>query len=99
MRRKAKVDANQSEIVSALREVGASVAVTSALGKGFPDIVVGFRGINYLMEIKDGEKSPSRQKLTYDEQIWLSLWRGQVNVVNSVKAALDVLGLSLPSQP
>ena len=58
MRRAAKIDANQPEIVAALEAVGASVVSTAGLGNGFPDIVVGFRGINYLIEIKDGSKPP-----------------------------------------
>lgn len=39
-----RVDDNQSEIMEALRKVGASVLDCSSLGKGFPDLIVGFRG-------------------------------------------------------
>ena len=92
MRRAARTDANQNEIVQALRDVGASVAITSALGFGFPDIVAGYRGINYLIEIKDGAKSPSKRKLTEDEQEWHDLWRGAVIVVNDVDEALRAVG-------
>jgi hypothetical protein len=44
MKRAAKVDINQKEIVAYLRKIGASVAVMSAVGQGFPDLVVGWRG-------------------------------------------------------
>lgn len=44
MRRAARVDANQKEIVRAWRQVGARVALTHMVGNGFPDAVVGFRG-------------------------------------------------------
>ncbi len=92
MRRAARIDANQPEIVQALRDVGASVSVTSMVGKGFPDIVVGYRGQNYLIEIKDGSKPPSQRKLTPDEQEWHDLWRGTVHIANSTDEALKIIG-------
>lgn len=93
MRRAAKVDTNQPAIVQALREVGATVEPTHMLGRGFPDIVVGFRGVNYLIEIKDGEKSPSKRRLTSDEKEWHLAWNGTVDIVESVEDAYEVLGL------
>ncbi len=92
MRRAARIDANQPEIVQALRDVGASVSVTSMVGKGFPDIVVGYRGQNYLIEIKDGSKPPSQRKLTPDEQEWHALWRGTVHIANKTDEALKIIG-------
>ena len=88
MRRAARVDANQVAIVKALRDIGASVCVTSSLGKGFPDIVVGLRGKNYLLEIKDPGKPPSAQKLTDLEASWHERWRGQVAVVKTVQETI-----------
>ena len=64
MRRAAKVDANQTEIVKALRQVGASVQSLAATGKGCPDLLVGIRGLNFLIEVKDGAKPRSDRKLT-----------------------------------
>lgn len=90
-RQRAKVDANQTEIIKALRAVGASVAPTHQVGKGFPDLVVGYKGRNILMEIKDGNKPPSQRKLTPDEVDWHDKWRGRVVIVNNVKEALDFL--------
>jgi len=52
MRQRAKVDANQKQIVNALRKCGYSVLHLHTLGKGAPDIVVGVSGMNYLFEIK-----------------------------------------------
>lgn len=95
MRRAARVDANQNEIVQALRDIGASVAITSMLGSGFPDIVVGYRGRNYLFEIKDGSKPPSERKLTEAEQEFHDLWRGTVFVAKDVNEALvEILGVT-----
>lgn len=92
MRRAARTDAVQAEIVAALRAVGASVWVTSAVGGGFPDLVIGFRGQSFLLEVKDGAKPPSARRLTPDEQAWHAAWRGQVAVVCSVAEALEVVG-------
>lgn len=88
MRRAAKVDDNQPEIVAALRAAGYSVQSIAAVGKGCPDLLVGCRGKNLLMEVKDGSKPPSKRKLTPDEQTWHAAWRGQVCVVESVDDAL-----------
>jgi hypothetical protein len=87
-----RIDANQNEIVTALRKVGCSVAITSSLGKGFPDIVVGWKGRNYLLEIKDGSKTPSQRKLTPDEQKFHDFWFGDIKIVESVDDALRAVG-------
>ena len=92
MRRAAKVDANQTEIVNALRQVGASVQSLAATGKGVPDLLVGFRGVNWLLEIKDGRKVKSARKLTEDQVVWHQTWRGRVYVVESVEQAIKILG-------
>ena len=92
MRRAAKVDANQTEIVKALRQVGASVQSLAATGKGVPDLLVGFRGKNLLLEVKDGGKVKSDRKLTPDQVEWHQGWRGHVAVVESVEQAIKVLG-------
>ena len=90
MRRAAKVDLNQAQIVLALRKAGAKVEMLHQLGNGIPDILVGFRGQLLLMEIKDGSLPPSGRKLTPDEQEWHDAWNGYpVYVINSVTEALD----------
>lgn len=91
MRKAAKTDRNQSEVVTALRQVGASVQSLAATGKGVPDLLVGYQGINYLMEVKDGNKVPSAQKLSIDQEHWHSVWRGTVHIVKSIDEALKIL--------
>ena len=77
MRRAAKIDANQPAIVEALRSVaGVSVCSLAGLGDGVPDLLVGARGLSYLCEVKDGEKSPSRRMLTPDQRRWIERWTG-----------------------
>lgn len=93
MRRAAKVDRNQSEIVKALRKAGASVQPLHAVGQGCPDILVGFRGQCFAIEIKDGKLAPSDRKLTTPQKEWHDAWRGQVAVVLSAEDALRVIGV------
>lgn len=91
MRRAARIDANQNEIVKALRQVGASVQSLASTGKGCPDLLVGFRGTNYLMEIKDGQKFKSDRKLAPDQIEWHESWRGKVFVVESIDQAISLI--------
>lgn len=91
MRRAAKVDANQAEIVQALRQIGATVQSLAAVGNGCPDLLVGYRNRLFLLEIKDGNKPPSAQKLTPDQVEWHRVWQGHVVVVNSVDSAIAAI--------
>ena len=94
MRRAAKVDANQEQIVEALRAAGATVQTLAAVGKGVPDLLVGFQGKTVLLEVKDGRKPPSERRLTEDQLKWHGAWRGgPLAVVDGVDAALRVLGV------
>lgn len=91
MRRAAKVDANQGEIVKALRAIGCTVAITSAIGNGFPDLIVARNRRNLLIEVKDGRLPPSARGLTADQRIFHAEWAGQVDVVNSVDEAIALV--------
>jgi hypothetical protein len=93
MRRAARVDRNQPEIVQALRDAGASVTPLHMVGKGFPDLAVGRAGMTFLLEVKDGNKPPSRRRLTADEEAFFNSWRGHAAVVESVDDALRAVGL------
>lgn len=87
-----RIDANQNEIADGLRAVGATVRSTADVGNGFPDLAVGWKGKTYLLECKDGSKSPSRRTLTPDEQKFHSTWRGAAAVVTSLDDALKTIG-------
>jgi len=79
----AKADRNQPSIVKEYRRLGATVAHTHMVGGGFVDIVVGYMGINSLVEIKDPEQPPSKRRLTTDEQIWHDEWAGTVRIIET----------------
>lgn len=89
--RRSRTDANQSAIIAALRQIGASVADTSAVGGGFPDLVAGFRGRTWLLECKDGAKPPSARKLTPAQVEFKATWRGHWAVVTSEAEAIEVV--------
>lgn len=96
MRRAAKVDSTQEAIVKMLRSCGMSVQPLHTIGKGCPDILVGWAGGNYgpvnvLLELKDGSLAPSARKLTKDESEWHSKWSGQVAVVGSPDEAVSAV--------
>ncbi len=86
-----RTDANQQEIIDALRKIGASVEDTSAVGNGFPDLVVGFRQKNFLLEVKDPAKPPSKRRLNPRQKIWHRDWRGQKAVVETPAQAIAIV--------
>lgn len=83
-----RTDANQTEIVKAFRDLGCSVFILSSVGKGCPDILVGYRNINFLFEIKDGKKPKSARKLTECEKVFFEQWNGQVSTISSIDDAV-----------
>lgn len=83
-RRAAKVDANQPEIVSAFRSAGWYVLIISQL-KNCCDIIVSKNGRTVAVEIKDGSKPKSAQKLTEGELKFKSDWQGEYALITSVQ--------------
>lgn len=93
MRKHGRIDANHAAIVEALRGIGASVVSLADLGHGVPDLLVGFRAQNLLLEVKNGDQPPSKRKLTTDEQRFFDSWRGLIYVVYSPADAVSVVNL------
>lgn len=91
----ARIDANQPEVVKDLRAFGCSVQHLHTVGRGCPDILVGFRGKNWLFELKDPAKPPSRRRLTPDEEEWHRKWSGQVHVIHSAEEAMEIMKTGL----
>ena len=82
-----KVDANQAQIVEALRAAGASVTDLSRFGQGVPDLLIGYNGVNYLQEVKgeDGELTPAEER-------WFARWNGSVQIVRTQIVSLRAIG-------
>jgi hypothetical protein len=84
MRRAARVDANAIQVVSALRAAGAYVWII-----GLPvDLLVGFKGHTFLMEIKDGPK----KRFTKLQTDFFNNWSGSTLCrVDGPEAALRMI--------
>ena len=81
-----RVDANQAEIVAALRAAGATVCDLHECGHGVPDLLIAHGGRLMLMEVKaPGARLNSR------EALWHAEWPMPVAVVHSVEEALEAL--------
>lgn len=98
-RHAAHIDKAQPDIVKGLRERGCCVEVISK--KDFPDLLVGYCGVNVLLEVKseleptegkDGYlRKGKRGKLSSGQQDWHDAWSGQVATVYSLAEAWDVV--------
>lgn len=83
-----KADHNQREIVEALRKAGATVLHLHTVGRGCPDILAGYDGEDYLIEIK----MPGGV-LTPDQAEFFRTWQGHAYVVRSADEALRLIGV------
>ncbi len=84
----AKVDIVQASIVDALRRCGAQVESLAGVGRGVPDLLVGYAGELYLLEVK----SPGG-KLTTMQKVWHRCWQEYpVYVVHDACEALAAVG-------
>lgn len=86
-------DPNEAAIVAALRKAGATVTPLHVP----VDLLVGYRGKNYLLEVKrppgkSGGTSESGQRLNPNQRKFFDEWAGQVRVVTSASEALLAIG-------
>ena len=86
MRIYARTDSNQQQIIDELRAIGVSVRPTHQVGSGFPDLVVGFRGVTLLVEVK----TPTG-RLTPEQIFFFDDWRGAAMVAETAEDVLHEL--------
>lgn len=92
MKQAARRDANEDSIVDALRARGACVAKLS--GDGLPDLLVSYRGVLSLLEVKDTKEgrarplkgkhddpNPAYRDLTPAQVKWWRRWEGKPPVI------------------
>jgi hypothetical protein len=93
-------DKTQAAIVEALRKIGATVEIISKVGKGTPDLLVGFRRRTFLMECKNAErlkKHGSKYERAHgglrETQVkWMDEWQGAPPLVaDSPAGAVEAL--------
>lgn len=95
MRRAARLDANQKQIIDALNAAGACVLDMSRVGGGFPDLIVGFQSKTILMEIKNPKTAYGRKGLNDNQLKWKESWiGGPYCVVDSIDSALRMIGVA-----
>lgn len=94
--RRVKRDANHKAIVDVLRVAGATVIDLSMIGNGCPDLLVGFRDANYLLEIKNpahAKVGGDAMQSTKDKQLTFRTgWRGREAIVTNTVEALCAIG-------
>jgi uncharacterized protein Usg len=91
MRKYGRKDTNQHKIEADLAGIGLTVQDLSPMGDGCPDLLVGFKGRNYLFEIKDPDQPPSKRKLTQFEKRWREVWKGQVHTVMTTEEIINII--------
>ena len=86
IRRAARIDANQTAVVSALRAAGAYVWII-----GLPvDLLVGYKGHTFLVEVKNGP----RKRLTALQEDFFNNWSGSTLArIDGPEAALRMIGV------
>ena len=89
MRQHGKVDGNHAAIVKALQDAGICVQSLAAVGQGVPDLLVSWRGVNVLLEVKDPAQDPCKRALTAAQKEWHARWSGQLAVVETPEQAID----------
>ena len=92
MRRAARRDENEKEIVEALRAVGATVYYM-----GEPaDLLVGFRGQTLSYEVKSPKTSYGKKGFNENQKHFAEHWKGgPFCLVDSVEAALRMLKIMI----
>ena len=85
---KKRVDENQKQLVHTFIALGASVLNLSTVGRGCPDLLIGYRGKSVLVEIKSGSKAT----FTEPQVKFMQEWRGgTVSRIDSVDAAIRLI--------
>lgn len=80
-----KRDANEPEIIAALEAIGCTVV---KLHEPL-DLLVGYRGITFMIEVKNPE---GRDRLQPDQAAFIATWKGRKpEVVRTVEEAVAVV--------
>lgn len=87
-------DDNEPPIVEALRKAGATVQLLEQPA----DLLVGFRGRNTLLEVKNpatryGRGNDNAAGTQHKQRAFRATWRGVVEVVTSPEEALRAIGV------
>ena len=93
-----RTDLTQTPIVQGLRGIGVTVAITSDVGDGFPDLVTSSRGRIYMMDCKSGSSRDPEKVMTDDQKAFMRKWNAPMYLVWSLAGAMFALGISADGQ-
>ncbi len=82
-------DANEPEIVDALRAAGAKVVLLEPSEPGLPDLLIGFGEETFLQEVKNPD---GRDRVDEDQVTFHHLWPGRPIAVvrNAIESLRDI---------
>lgn len=76
-------DANHASLRKLWRSIGGSWLDITPIDGGEPDALIGWRGDDRLIEVKNPEAPPSKRKARAEQEAWHRGWKGRpVAVVN-----------------
>jgi hypothetical protein len=93
VRRWGKPDGNQAAIIEALEGIPeCSVLVLSAVGGGCPDLLIGYRGANLLVELKNPDVyyNPKLPTMVKQDE-FRKTWKGRVIKAYTLKEIITEL--------
>lgn len=91
VRTAARTDGNHALIKRTVLSIGATVLDTFQIPNCF-DMLVGYRGRDFIFEIKDPKQPKSGRKLTDGEKRFSEVWRGsEYHVIETPDQAIKVL--------
>lgn len=79
-----RTDVNHKTIINAFKKLGFSVKDLSAVGEGFPDLLIALRGNNYLIEVKS-----EKGKLNDRQKKFIDTWNSPVYVIHSTDEVIE----------
>jgi hypothetical protein len=92
MRHAPRKDYNHAEIVGAIRDAGGAVIDSSAMGRGFPDLIVCTKSrLTVLAEIKNPKSGYGKQGLNKLQAKFAEVWPGVVVVLRTVEDAVALV--------
>ncbi len=77
------VDKNQAALVVVFEQLGCSVLNCVRVGSGFPDLIIGYRGHDYLVEVKNPTNAYGKRGLNGNQKRWSDTWPSPVFVVRT----------------
>jgi hypothetical protein len=83
--RRAKIDSNQPDIVTAFEGRGATVQSLARVGDNCPDLLIGIFGINIVAEVKSHPAGTVAGEPSEGQAEWIKNWRGLAVVVRSLE--------------